>query len=179
MVRVPKASTDGWFGPGMSSGRIQFSQAVPQGPTYINVSLINLDSLAGGYHVHILPLKPGSVEPCSNANILGHFNPLAVNVSNSPAPGTGTVDQYEIGDISGKFGTLNSLNESQAVYMDPDMPLTGPFSVVGRSIVIHYKVCSLMPFQHEQTLFSAPRGSLWHSHRLGPSTEGSCRCRVS
>ena len=138
MVRVPKASTDSWFGPGMSSGQIRFSQAVPQGPTHINVSLRNLDSLAGGYHVHILPLIPGSVEPCSNANILGHFNPLAVNISNSPASGTGTVDQYEIGDISGKFGTLNGLTEFQAAYMDPDMPLTGPFSVVGRSIVIHY-----------------------------------------
>ncbi|KAF0037645.1 hypothetical protein F2P81_010519 [Scophthalmus maximus] len=32
------------------------------------------------------------VEPCSDANIMGHFNPLAWNVSNSPKPGTGTVD---------------------------------------------------------------------------------------
>ncbi|KAM9363417.1 uncharacterized protein cusr [Symphorus nematophorus] len=138
MVRVPKASTGRWLGPGMTSGQVQFSQAVPQGPTTINVSLMNLDSLAGGYHVHILPIKPGSVEPCSSANILGHFNPLAWNVSNSPAPGVGTVDQYEIGDISGKFGNLNGLNQSQAEYMDPAMPLTGPYSIAGRSLVVHY-----------------------------------------
>uniref|UniRef100_A0A4W6DEU8 Superoxide dismutase copper/zinc binding domain-containing protein n=1 Tax=Lates calcarifer TaxID=8187 RepID=A0A4W6DEU8_LATCA len=126
-----------WFGPGMSNGQVWFSQAVPQGPTTINVSLMNLNSLAGGYHVHILPIKPGSVDPCSNANILGHFNPLAWNISNSPAPGAGTVDQYEIGDISGKFGMLTGLDQSEAVYMDPDMPLTGPYSIVGRSIVVH------------------------------------------
>lgn len=138
MVRVPKASLGSWFGHGMPSGQVRFSQAVPQGPTTINVSLMNLDTLAGGYHVHILPIKPGSVDPCSNANILGHYNPLAWNVSNSPAPGAGTVDQYEIGDISGKFGMLNGLDQSQAVYMDPDMSLTGPYSIVGRSLVVHY-----------------------------------------
>ncbi|XP_060920347.1 uncharacterized protein cusr [Labrus mixtus] len=138
MVRVPKASLGRWFGSGMTSGQIQFSQAVPQGPTTIDVSLMNLNSLAGGYHVHILPLIAGSKEPCSNNNILGHFNPLGVNISNSPSPGTGTVDQYEIGDISGKFGLLRDLNERQAVYMDQNMPLTGVFSIVGRSVVVHY-----------------------------------------
>lgn len=138
MVRVPKASLGSWRGPEMSDGQVQFYQAVPQGPTAINVSLRNLRSLAGGYHVHILPLKPGTEEPCSNANILGHFNPLAFNVSNSPAPGVGTVDQYEIGDISGKFGLLTDQNDFNALYRDPDMPLTGPYSIVERSIVVHY-----------------------------------------
>lgn len=138
MVRVPKASLGSWFGNQIPAGQVRFSQAVPQGPTTISLSLINLNSLAGGYHVHILPVKPGSANPCSNANILGHYNPLVVNALNSPAPGAGTVDQYEIGDLSGKFGTLNDLNQSEVVYMDPEMPLTGPYSIVGRSLVIHY-----------------------------------------
>ncbi|XP_042341844.1 uncharacterized protein cusr [Plectropomus leopardus] len=137
MVRVPKASLGTWFGSQIQSGQIKFTQAVPLGPTTINVSLINLNSSAAGYHVHILPVKPGSSDPCSNANILGHYNPLGWNISNSPGPGVGTVDQYEIGDISGKFGTLAGLNKSMAVYMDPNMPLYGPFSIVGRSVVIH------------------------------------------
>nr|XP_019939395.1 PREDICTED: uncharacterized protein LOC109627343 [Paralichthys olivaceus] len=138
MVRVRKASLDNWFGPGMSSGQVRFSQAVPQGPMTINVSLMNLNSLAGGYHVHILPIKPGSAQPCSDANIMGHFNPLAWNVSNSPKPGTGTVDQYEVGDISGKFGMLNGLSQSEALYEDPNMQLSGPYSIAGRSLVVHY-----------------------------------------
>uniref|UniRef100_A0A3Q3IER3 Superoxide dismutase copper/zinc binding domain-containing protein n=1 Tax=Monopterus albus TaxID=43700 RepID=A0A3Q3IER3_MONAL len=148
----------------MSSGQVRFSQAVPQGPTTINVSLMNLNSLAGGYHVHLLSIKNGSVDPCSNANILGHFNPLAWNISNSPPPGTGTVDQYEIGDISGKFGTLNGLNQSEAVYMDPDMPLTGPYSIMGRSLVIHYTNGS-RTHTHSLSLCAGNCGILAHHKR--------------
>ncbi|XP_047435591.1 uncharacterized protein cusr [Mugil cephalus] len=138
MVRVPRARLGAWFGSETSGGEMQFSQAVPNGPTTISVDLTNLNNQAGGYHVHILPLIPGTIDPCSDANILGHYNPLNVNITLSPPPGVGTVDQYEIGDISGKFGTLagrNSLNDS---YMDPDMPLTGPYSIVGRSVVVHF-----------------------------------------
>uniref|UniRef100_A0A3Q3BB16 Superoxide dismutase copper/zinc binding domain-containing protein n=1 Tax=Kryptolebias marmoratus TaxID=37003 RepID=A0A3Q3BB16_KRYMA len=134
-LKAVTAKLSEWFGPGSSQGQVQFSQAVPQGPTTINVSLTSLNSLAGGYHVHILPLRAGSEDPCSNANILGHYNPLAWNVSNSPPPGDGTVDQYEIGDISGKFGTLTGQDDFSRVYMDPNMPLTGPYSIVGRSVV--------------------------------------------
>lgn len=137
-VRVPKAILGQWFGPGSIDGQVQFSQAVPQGPTTIQVSLKNLASIAGGYHVHVLPLKPGSASPCSNADILGHFNPLAWNVSNSPSPGVGTVDQYEVGDISGKFGMLTLKDIYEGVHEDPSMPLTGPYSIVGRSLVIHH-----------------------------------------
>lgn len=138
MVRVPKASLSHWFGHKLSTGQVEFSQAVPQGSTTVNVSLTNLNALAGGYHIHMLPIKPGTTDPCSNANILGHLNPLAWNVSENPTPGAGTVDQYEVGDISGKFGMLSGLNKSQAVYSDPNMPLTGPYSIVGRSLVLHY-----------------------------------------
>ncbi|XP_061130051.1 uncharacterized protein cusr [Syngnathus typhle] len=138
MLRVPKANLGPWFGPGSSTGNVQLYQSVPNGPTNIAVSLSNLNAIAGGYHVHILPIKPNSTEPCSNANIRGHYNPLSVNITLSPPPGNGTVDQYEIGDLSGKFGLLTDLNESQAMYVDSNLPLTGPHSVVGRSVVLHY-----------------------------------------
>lgn len=144
MVQVPKASLGSWNGNRMTTGQVRFSQTLPNGPTIINVSLMNLGSLAGGYHVHILPIIPGSAEPCSNANIQGHFNPFAINASSSPEPGVGTVDQYEIGDISGKFGMLDDLDEARAVYVDPNMPLNGHDSIVGRSLVIHYSNGSRM-----------------------------------
>uniref|UniRef100_UPI003AAF091C uncharacterized protein cusr n=1 Tax=Centroberyx gerrardi TaxID=166262 RepID=UPI003AAF091C len=144
LVRLPTASSGAWLGPGTSSGQMRFSQSVPQGPTVVNISLTNLNSRAGGYHVHILPLKSGSAHPCSNADIMGHFNPFAWNTSDSPAPGTGTVDQYEAGDISGKFGMLNGLNQLTALFMDANLPLTGPNSIVGRSLVIHYSNGSRM-----------------------------------
>lgn len=138
LVQGRKARLGPWFGPGETSGQVRFSQTPPGGPTTIKLSLANLDALAGGYHVHMLPLGNGSPEPCSNANIMGHFNPMAWNPSNSPEQGTGTTDQYEIGDISGKFGLLDGLNRSEAEFVDPDLPLTGPYSIVGRSLVIHY-----------------------------------------
>ncbi|XP_061778731.2 uncharacterized protein cusr [Nerophis lumbriciformis] len=138
MVRVPKASLGEWFGPGMTTGNIHFNQWIPNGPTRVNVSLFNLNAIAGGYHVHVLPIDPNSSDPCSNANIMGHYNPLSVNISESPSPGTGTVDQYEIGDLSGKFGLLTDLSQSEEVFIDSNLPLTGPHSIVGRSVVIHY-----------------------------------------
>lgn len=137
-VRLPKASSGSWLAPEMSSGQVLFYQEFPHGPTILNVSLMHLSSLAGGYHIHILPTKQGSTKPCSNENTQGHLNPLAWNVSNSPEPGAGTVDQYEIGDISGKFGMLSGLDQFQAVYTDPSLPLTGPYSIVGRSLVVHF-----------------------------------------
>ncbi|XP_077379676.1 uncharacterized protein cusr [Festucalex cinctus] len=138
MVRVPKADLGPWFGPGSSTGQIEFSQSVPNGPTNIAVSLSNLNAMAGGYHVHILPIKPNSTVPCSAANIGGHYNPLSVNNSQSPDPGSGTADQYEIGDISGKFGLLTDLRELQEILVDNNLPLTGSHSIVGRSVVLHY-----------------------------------------
>lgn len=138
MVRAPTASLGKWFGPGASDGQIRFSEAVPQGPTTVNVSLTGLNSQASGYHVHVLPIPPGSTDPCSNANILGHFNPLGFDTAQSPGPGVGTLDQYELGDLSGKHGTLAGRNDFQAVHTDTTLPLSGPYSIVRRSVVIHY-----------------------------------------
>ncbi|XP_034149954.1 uncharacterized protein cusr [Esox lucius] len=136
-VRMPVAVSGSWHGQGASKGQVQFSQAFPQGPTLINVSLAGLSSKAGGYHIHMLPIST-SGEPCSNNNVMGHFNPLSWNVSASPAPGSGTVDEYETGDISGKFGLLTERNQLQAQFLDGNMPMTGPRSIVGRSLVVHY-----------------------------------------
>uniref|UniRef100_A0A673G8U3 Superoxide dismutase copper/zinc binding domain-containing protein n=1 Tax=Sinocyclocheilus rhinocerous TaxID=307959 RepID=A0A673G8U3_9TELE len=95
--------------------QVRFSQVSPQGPTILNISFTGLNARAGGYHIHILPIK-----------------------TSSPAPRNGTVDQYEIGDISGKFGDLTGQNNFQNQDMDGNMPLSGPNSIIGRSLVIHY-----------------------------------------
>ncbi|KAG9346113.1 hypothetical protein JZ751_007931 [Albula glossodonta] len=136
-ARLPSARTGPWVGVGTSSGQVQFLQRSPQGPMFINISLTSLAFRAGGYHVHMLPIKNGG-DPCSDENVMGHYNPLSVNTAMSPSPGTGSVDQYEIGDISGKFGLLTGLDEKHTLYMDSNLPLSGPNSIVGRSLVIHY-----------------------------------------
>jgi hypothetical protein len=55
----------------------------------------------------------------------------------SPLPKTGTTDEYELGDLSGKFGTLDGLTELSTHYNDTDLPLFGYENLVGRSIVVH------------------------------------------
>ncbi|KAG9261310.1 hypothetical protein AMEX_G26316 [Astyanax mexicanus] len=141
--RFPSASTGSWQGSGSSSGHMHFSQTSPQGATNLHIFLSGLEARAGGYHVHLLPIKSGE-DACSNENIMGHFNPYAVNVSLSPSPGNGTVDQYEIGDISGKFGYLTDQYQLQKHVMDSNLPLSGPNSIIGRSLVIHYRNGSRM-----------------------------------
>lgn len=123
---------------------------------------INLDGLSGkmsGYHVHMVTKTlhsnisfllfvaivytfQTSVEhdlefPCESTSLYGHWNPWNVNVSGTPPSGEGTTDQYEMGDISGKFGTLENKKRCTSTFNDTMLPLFGLKSILGRSIVIH------------------------------------------
>ena len=121
-------------------GVVKMSQDSMYDPTRIEVNITGLQSLGGGYHIHEWPV-PQKLETaeavCDPSRVAGHFNPNNIVVSNSPSAGTGTVDQYEIGDISGKFGLLTGKTELIAAYTDFNLPLFGVNSVIGRSIVIH------------------------------------------
>lgn len=44
-----------------------------------------------------------------------------------------------MGDLSGKFGTLDGLSNVDIHYNDTNLPLFGYESVIGRSILIHKK----------------------------------------
>lgn len=44
----------------------------------------------------------------------------------------------DVGDLSGKHGSLAGLESLTATYVDSQLSLFGPSSVVGRSVVIHY-----------------------------------------
>ena len=116
------------------SGSIRFYQRSPYDPTRVVVNLRGLRQMADGYHVHEYPVGPeslGSPSKCSGMYAGGHWNPTNVTSSGT------TSDQFEIGDLSGKFGGLSRLSELSAEYTDPNIPLFGSFSVIGRSIVIH------------------------------------------
>lgn len=60
--------------------------------------------------------------------------------SSSPRAYHGTSDQYEVGDLSGKFGTLDNHTEYKNAYNDSLLTIFGPRSILGRSVVIHKKV---------------------------------------
>ena len=118
------------------TGSIRFYQRSPYDPTRVTVTLRGLRQMADGYHVHEYPVGPPSLDSpnkCSSKFTGGHWNPTGVDIA---TPGR-TSDQFEIGDLSGKFGGLSGLNEISADYTDPNIPLFGPFSIIGRSIVIH------------------------------------------
>ncbi len=42
-----------------------------------------------------------------------------------------------MGDLGGKYGTLVGLDNVTSTYADQNLPLFGPQSILGRSIVIH------------------------------------------
>lgn len=60
--------------------------------------------------------------------------------ASSPRVYQGTSDQYEVGDLSGKFGTLDNRTTYKNAYNDSLLTLFGPRSILGRSVVIHKKV---------------------------------------
>ena len=77
--------------------------------------------------------------PCDGSALYGHFNPLGVEQGTSPAPATGTHDMYEVGDLSGKYGTLLGAESRKGFYNDTNLPLFGLTSIMGRSVVVHKK----------------------------------------
>ena len=77
--------------------------------------------------------------PCLGTITYGHYNPLNVTPSESPPPDQGTDDLYELGDMSGKYGTLEGKSWHREYYNDTNLPLWGSTSIMGRSVVIHKK----------------------------------------
>ncbi|KAK6174544.1 hypothetical protein SNE40_017798 [Patella caerulea] len=120
------------------TGSIKFSQSsgVVEVKTTIKNDLQNLANTAANYHVHTFGISPGASSSCSAASVAGHFNPFDIDTATDPEPTVGTVDQYEVGDISGKFGKLSGVS-SNAEHFDTNMNLYGTQSIIGRSVVLH------------------------------------------
>ncbi|GLH08747.1 Uncharacterized protein GBIM_13929 [Gryllus bimaculatus] len=83
------------------------------------------------------PVQANLEFPCEASTLYGHWNPKGVSPRLSPPPTQGSDDEYEMGDLSGKFGLLNNLTSLIAAYNDTDITLFGPSSILGRSVVIH------------------------------------------
>ena len=85
------------------------------------------------------PVQGDQEFPCEGSSLYDHWNPYNVSTSLSPPPAVGTPDQYEMGDLSGKFGVLDGLVSLDAAFNDTRLPLFGTSAVLGRSVVIHKK----------------------------------------
>ncbi|XP_076297419.1 DNA-directed RNA polymerase II subunit RPB2 isoform X3 [Lasioglossum baleicum] len=138
-----KAVVKDWFGNGENislRGKVEFIQQSEYDITNGEITLDGLNGKMSGYHVHMTPVEHDLEFPCEGTSLYGHWNPFGVNVNNgTPYPGEGTSDQYEMGDLSGKFGTLENRKRYMSTFNDTILPLFGPRSVLGRSIVIHKK----------------------------------------
>ena len=132
ILLLPPRSAVATFNVNGVAGTISFMQATPFEHTRVRVDLRGLNMMAGGYHVHKWPVGSTQTD-CGSRITGGHFNPL-----NADPDVNSTRDEYEVGDLSGKFGSLSSFNEINSSYTDPYIPLFGENNVVGRSIVIHF-----------------------------------------
>jgi Cu/Zn superoxide dismutase len=120
------------------SGTVSFTQISPFFPTVTGIDLRGLNGGAGGFHVHefAVPAKRDVDDnPCKGT--AGHYNPHRVDASLSPSPGSGTFDKYEVGDLSGKYGSLEGKNNVIGRFVDPTISLWGIYSIERRSVVIH------------------------------------------
>ena len=120
------------------AGTIEFSQASPYDQTQVVVDVNKLQNKAGGYHIHQHPVPYKALEDqktCDAASVGGHFNPHGI--TSNPDPKTASLDMYEVGDLSGKFGTMADAASLSGTYTDSNLPMFGPNSIVGKSVVIH------------------------------------------
>ena len=172
---VTNPDTDEATPAGLPSGKIEFFQPSAADSTSMIVSLTGLEQAGNKWHVHEYPV-PSSGD-CAGTG--GHFDPKGVDYAGSEAP-----PPYEYGDLSGKWGKLNApsavstnpaakdffVSTSQGFVTDATLPLSGPMSVLGRSIVIHKAdgsrwACATIPmrirvnFQDLGTDY--PRGSIF------------------
>lgn len=123
-------------------GTVHFYQRREGAPVHITVRLDGLNQFQGerwGWHIHEHPINWGNLErnPCSFENIGDHYDPdNRANVPNYMTVCANDNSLCEVGDLNGRHGRLRS-NQSVYTFVDNHLSLYGPYSPIGRSILIH------------------------------------------
>ncbi|XP_077282996.1 superoxide dismutase family protein Rsod [Arctopsyche grandis] len=133
-----KAVIKDWYSNGeplQMSGKLEFLQQTEYDITNLEVNLDGLNSV-GDYRIHLTPVEGELEFPCESSTLYGTFNPLHIDEKKSPEPAIGTNDQYGMGDLSGKFGSLQNHTKYLGYFNDSQISLFGPRSILGRSVVI-------------------------------------------
>ncbi|KAH9530052.1 hypothetical protein DERF_003891 [Dermatophagoides farinae] len=122
-------------------GDIMFKQNYKIDPTIVTIKLDNLRGRGRYYFIHEFPIIQKQTKNDDLCGQVGdRYNPFNIESQQASTMIQDTNDQYEVGDLSGKHGTLSEIQDIQAYFnshMDFNLPLFGVHSVVGRSIVIH------------------------------------------
>ncbi|CAG4945254.1 unnamed protein product [Parnassius apollo] len=136
-----KAVIRDWFGngqPDAPTGRLELVQQSEYDVTNVQVQLAGLHD-AHTYMLHEVPVERDLEFPCERTTLYDVYNPFHVNKSLTPPPMKGTADQYELGDLGSKYGLLDDFKTFSTFYNETQMSLFGPYSILGRSVVIHQK----------------------------------------
>nr|XP_018907893.1 PREDICTED: uncharacterized protein LOC109037571 [Bemisia tabaci] len=129
-----------WFGNGHTnsiSGKIEFFQMTEYDTVDVEMDLENLSD-NGGYGIHIAPVEEELEFPCEDTSLNSRYDPY--NSLQNLLPGFGTPDQYAVGDLSGKFGTLDGSSMAHRSFNDSSLQIFGQLNVIGRSVVIYTSV---------------------------------------
>ena len=126
---------------GKVSGTVTFHQARPSEPTLVKIDLSGLAPGDHGIHVH----QYGNVSSgCTSA--CAHFNPQKQLHGSQSLYGTAR----HVGDLCNNI-TADANGNASFAYHDDLVALSGPNSVVGRSVVIHADPDDLGKFRGENT----------------------------
>jgi superoxide dismutase, Cu-Zn family len=129
------------------SGVVYFMQSHHDSPTHIKATFKNLPKGAHGFHIHEFGDMSNG---CTSAG--GHFNPF-----NKRHGGLYSLERH-IGDMGNVVS--EGKEETTVELVDPSITLTQPYSVIGRSCVIHQDEDDLGRGSHEDsptTGHSGPR----------------------
>lgn len=95
---------------------------------------MNLKGLseASGYHIHLAPVESELEFPCEASTLHGRWRPPFVLSSNMSLE-----EHHELGDLSGRFGSLDRRVDYKASFNDTSISLYGYQSILGRSVIIY------------------------------------------
>lgn len=127
------------FQTGGVQGSILFSQESPYDVTVSRINLNFPNSDGHSYGIDELPMiirRKSDTRVCPNIREI-IFNPHHVEPSSVPPEGEATSDQYAVGDLSGKYGSLTGKSQEKIQVNDFNLPLFGPVSVVGRALTVY------------------------------------------
>lgn len=136
-----KAVVRDWFGNGEPislKGKIEMTQQSEYDVTNVQVSMEGLVDVRN-YMIHMTPVEKDLEFPCEKTTLYETYNPFRVNKSIVPPPTKGTADQYELGDLGDKYGLLENSRSVNTFFNETQLSLFGPYSILGRSVVLHKK----------------------------------------
>lgn len=117
-------------------GTIRFSQENPDGPTTLTGVITGLAPGSHGFHVHQFG---DNTNGCTSAG--PHFNPFG---KEHGAPGDEIRHVGDLGNVE-----AGADGKATVTVQDKQVSLTGPFSVIGRTMVIHADIDDLGKGGHE------------------------------